>query len=128
MAATSLPSSPPPSPACRQSRSRAHTAEPAAHCCNDLVTAPTMAASAAATSIVFTPTATAATPVTAPRPSLPQLPPPPRFCPCHHTNCPPAPRITRPPPPAPPPPTQYQFHLFKSQIYYFLCMNVTNLV
>src|SRR6266702_3508884 len=94
MAATSLPSSPPPSPACRQSRSRAHTAETAARRCNDLVAAPTMAASAAATSIVVTPTATAATPVTVPRPSLPQLPPPPRFRPRRRTNCPPAPCIT----------------------------------
>src|SRR6266702_2556383 len=98
MAATSLPSSPPPSPACRQSRSRAPTAETAArrpnhgrfsrrylncrhpnrHRRHPSHRAPTVTA----------PTATA-TPIPSPPPH--QLPP----CPLYH--------LTPPPPPTPPP-------------------------
>src|SRR6266702_4196402 len=128
MAATSLPSSAPPSPACRPSR---------------LCT------------ILPKPQLAAATTLSPPQPwplqlplfqlSSPQSPPPPpqSSCPnCHCPNChchPNSITATAPTVPLPPvsPGPHLQHHpsytstrsmyLFKSQIY-FLCMNVTNLV
>src|SRR6266702_3361485 len=123
MAVISPQSSPPPSPACRPSLLACHhiTTKTSAHCrCNNLVTAPTMAATATTTSTV-------ATPATTSQPSLPQLPP--RAHRHHCTHCPLAPCITWPHLQHYPSYTSTSsMYLFKCQIYYFLCTNVTNLM
>src|SRR6266702_1482924 len=129
MAATSLPSSPPPSPACRQSHLRAILPKPQP--------------ATATTSSLPQPW-----PLQPPLPQLssPQPPPPPpqslrpdRHFPNRHPhpNSVPAAAPTAPLPPVSPDPhlqrhpsytSTSSMYLFKSQIYNFLCMNVTNLV
>src|SRR6266702_1252136 len=129
MAATSLLSSPPPSPACRQSHSRTILPKPQ----------PTTAMTSSLPQpwLLQPPL---------PQLSSPQPPPPPPQSPCPNHHCPnchrhpdsvPAATPTAPLPPVSPDPhlqhhpsytSTSSMYLFKCQIYYFLCMNVTNLV
>src|SRR6266702_4465402 len=127
--AASLPSSPPPSPACRQSRLHAILLKPQP-----------------AAAMTSSPPQPWPLQPLLPQLSSPQPPPPPPQSPRPNCHCPnrhhhpdsiPTTAPTAPLLPVSPDPhlqrhpsytSTSSMYLFKCQIYYFLCMNVTNLV